>query len=333
MTGTLHLTSVNMPSSYKPKQELLDKLVGFPFTKRLTDYHCKTCGSLMLAHFYTDADDHSKGENWDIMSGTFEQADGVFEYQAHEFIADTLDGGVADVLPSIDGKELPRYALWPEDGKQVPLDWRSEDRPQVKPSPNDKLHCRCKCGGVECWIARPSDRSKDAQGALADLIVPNHIRQQRSDMSTEDKSAWWLMDDGKKFLGGFCACNSCRLDTGMEWMQWAFIPTIDISLDREGKKPFQLPFGTLKTYNSSKGVERYHCGTCGASVFFTSDERRDLVDLAVGLIDAPEGARAETWLEFWTQRLSYREDAIPRAKSLTIAMEDGLKKFGERQSK
>jgi hypothetical protein len=123
------------------------------------------------------------------------------------------------------------------------------------------------------------------------------------------------------------------LDTGAEFQSWCFIPTIDISLDKEGKEPYKVPFGTLKAYQSSHDVTRYHCGTCGASVFFTTDERTDLVDVAVGVLDAPEGSRAESWLEWRMNRLSFREDAIPRAESLVLALEDGQQAWAERQKK
>jgi hypothetical protein len=119
----------------------------------------------------------------------------------------------------------------------------------------------------------------------------------------------------------------------MEFQSWCFIPTIDISLDVAGKKPYSVPFGTLKAYQSSPDVTRYHCGVCGASVFFTCEDRTDLVDVAVGLLDAPEGARAESWLEWRMNRLSFREDAFPRAETLTLAMEEGQQAWAERQKK
>lgn len=308
----------------------------YEFSKRGIFYHCGTCGSQMFGHFWHDADDRSKGDQWDILSGSLQKAEGVFEFQAHEFVADTLDGGFTDFLPSIAGKQLPRWSFRPERSEQLPLDWRSPERPSVESSlSSDRVHCSCKCGGVEFWIARPSERSKDAKSELPDLTLPYHSSQPRADDET-----WWLMDDGKRFLAGVCSCDECRLDSGCEWVEWAFVPTIDISLDAEGKKPYDLPFGaeqgwgTLKGYQSTKkdkSVWRYHCSDCGAMVFFTCDSRTDLIDVAVGVIDAPEGARAESLLEIWTQRLSYREDGMPRAESITLAVEEGLKKFGEKR--
>ena len=322
MSGNLCLTLAFLPQSYQPSEDLLAKLQTFQFSKRLTDYSCPTCGTHMLAFAWKDADDHSKGSSWDVMSGTLEKADGVFEIISHEFIGDTLDGGFTDFLPVDHGNTIKRR-MWGFDTKEdVPLYWYSPDRPEVKPSPDDKLHGHCKCGGVNFWVSRPSERSKKAAGAWPDLIIPFHSNQPRP-----DHSGWWLRENGTKFLAGVCSCDSCRLDTGMEFIAWAFVPTIDISLDKDGNEAFKLPFGTLKEYRSSHDTIRYHCGTCNASVFYTNDDRDDLVDVAVGLLDAPEGARAETWLDWRTKRLSYREDGIKRAEAFTLAVEDGLDKF------
>ena len=80
-------------------------------------------------------------------------------------------------------------------------------------------------------------------------------------------------------------------------MEWAFIPAIDITLDSAGKEPFRTDFGTLKAYRSSRGVTRYFCNTCGATIFWTGESRPQLIDVAVGILDAEEGARAESWLD------------------------------------
>jgi hypothetical protein len=326
-TGTLSQNICDVPDSFQPPKELFEELTPYEFSERLTEYFCKTCGALMLTHAKRGAYS-SRGAHWDVMSGTLEKAEGVFELVGYEYVADTIDGGFADFLPSVNGKQLERWPVRPNQGEQLPLYWQSPDRPNITPDPADKLHCHCKCGGVEFWIARPSERSKKALGPWPDLIIPYHSTEPRP-----DHSGWWLRDNGKKFLAGNCSCNSCRLDTGMEFQSWCFIPTIDISLDVAGKKPYSVPFGTLKAYQSSPDVTRYHCGVCGASVFFTCEDRTDLVDVAVGLLDAPEGARAESWLEWRMNRLSFREDAFPRAETLTLAMEEGQQAWAERQKK
>ncbi|KAF2487541.1 Mss4-like protein [Neohortaea acidophila] len=252
MTGTLGLTFIQLAADYAPAPAVLANLTAFPFSKRLTQYFCSTCGTLMLSHYWKDGDDRSKGEQWDAMTGTLEQADGIFELQSHEFVADTLDGGQADFLPSVNGKAISRWAGWPGKSEQLPLYWTSPNRPSIRESRAEKVHAHCKCGGVQFWIARPSERSEQASCPWPDLIIPDHSTEARP-----APAAWWLCDGGKKFLAGVCACNSCRLDTGMEWMPWAFVPAIDITLDAEGDVPFSLPFSTLRAYTSSPHVIRW----------------------------------------------------------------------------
>lgn len=55
-----------------------------------------------------------------------------------------------------------------------------------------------------------------------------------------------------------------------------------------------------------------------------------LLDVAVGLLAAPEGARAESWLEWRTERVSFPEDTVGRARSLIEGLENGLRDFRER---
>ena len=87
--------------------------------------------------------------------------------------------------------------------------------------------------------------------------------------------------------------------------------------------------GTLKQYESSKGVYRYFCGTCGATVFWRSDRRsEELIDVAVGLFDASSGVRAEEVLEWATERVSYHEDA--QNKALIAMLSEGIERAGKK---
>ena len=86
----------------------------------------------------------------------------------------------------------------------------------------------------------------------------------------------------------------------------------------------------LAEYRSSEGVRRYFCSKCSATVFWCCDVRPDLIDVSVGLLDAEEGARAESWLEWRTDRISFDEDAPNRA--LVQSLKSGLKKWGERST-
>ena len=116
-------------------------------------------------------------------------------------------------------------------------------------------------------------------------------------------------------------------------MEWAFVPLTDITLDLEGTVPLSLPFGTLKEYQSSPEVIRYHCNTCSASAFYRSDEHSNLIRVAVGLMDAPDGARAESWLEWMTSRLDRDGDALRRAGDLTAAVDRGLAGYADEDAR
>lgn len=324
MTGTLCLVAVSLPREYRPSQALLYRLQAFNFAKLITLYFCPQCGTQMLSR-YLENDSPESAIDWSIAAGTLEQADGVFEVETHNWIADTLDGGLSDFLPTVGERQMERWPHHYGQGEELPLFWQSPTRPQVQPSASDGLKAHCKCGGIGFYITRPSARSALGKASWPDVIIPfNSVAPKLDDRP------WWLRDGGKKYLAGVCSCNSCRLACGMEWVQWAFVPTLNITLDAEGKEPFTREFGTLKHYRSSNRATRHFCGTCGATVFWDGDERPQIIDVAVGLLDATEGVRAESWLEWETKRLSYREDAMPRAERLTLGVEAGLKAYAKK---
>jgi hypothetical protein len=86
--------------------------------------------------------------------------------------------------------------------------------------------------------------------------------------------------------------------------------------------PWDLATSSLKEYNSSPGCYRGFCGICSATIFWRSDERPYLIDVSVGILRAPEGSRAESWLQWWTDRVSFIEAAVDHA--LACKLENGL---------
>jgi hypothetical protein len=352
MTGTLFLSTAFLPPTYKPSPFLLSKLTSFNFSNRITQYFCKRCGSTMLAHCLPNPKQENpdrREENWDVMTGTLETFDGMIDLKGYEYIHDTLDGGFSDFMPTYKNRLLDR---WPHDineKSQLPLNWRSPEpstTAEQHPNPKTRLHAHCKCAGISFYIARPSLQSTRARRAWPDLLIP-HYAQKEKEPDEQQKlphEPWFLRasntNSNTKFLAGLCACTSCRLASGMEITAWAFVPAGDVSLDAEGE--VALPtlsisrpegtFGTLRSYNSSPGVTRSFCSTCGAIVFWSETELSEtsLLDVAVGLLEAEEGSRAEGWLEWWTERLSFREDASRRARGIVEGIEAGLKEFRER---
>ncbi|KAI0419116.1 hypothetical protein F5X98DRAFT_336318 [Xylaria grammica] len=234
------------------------------------------------------------------------------------------------------------------------------------------LNAFCHCKTVQFHITRPDTASKLPRSNFPDLMVPYSTGSPQ--IQNPEDTKWWLrpslndhseefgapsqtgMDDLKRYLAGTCACRSCRLTSGFEIQTWAFIPRANIFFhirnDHTGlpKSEFEAPnivpldFATLPahiltSYESSKGVRREFCSRCGATIFWRDRWRPELLDVSVGLLDAGEGARAESWLDWWTGRVSFAEDAgnsrtgetARGAKCLIDSLEEGLRKSGERE--
>lgn len=282
----------------------------------------------MFWRYPKPSNDYAADFLWFVTSGTLEKAQGIYELQGHFFLGDSKDGGCSDWMTEFSGRTVQRRLI-SKDSEKLPLGWKSsESQEAAKSSPPNRYNAHCKCKGVEFWIARPSERSVQASSPWPDVLVPANSEPH----SLPENETWWLRANKQRFLAGVCACDSCRLATGYEFIQWAFVPTVDLTLDAEGKAPFTTNFGTLKSHKSSKQATRWFCSGCGATVFYEDHARPALFDVAVGLINAPEGARAESLLEWRTERLSFREDAAPRAESLVACIESGMRAYGEREA-
>lgn len=160
----------------------------------------------------------------------------------------------------------PMFVAGPGTGAEE-VDLAALTRPSYPSLPEDaRLQCKCHCGGVSFQILPP----KEGQG----------------------------------FTAGIDTCTSCRLTTGFELCTWTSVPLDNVQM-ADGK-PLDLSAGTLKYHNSSKGVYRYFCRTCGATVFCAKDDQ-SWIDIAAGLLRAEEGARAERWLDW--REIGYPDEA------------------------
>lgn len=270
-------------------------------------FFCGNCG----ANVYIE---DSNFEARDICTGVLEKAEGVVRFERHIFVVDTKDGGLSDWIPGFDAWEGFSKVTKKLDG-----DWKAG--PKAGPERAQELHAYCRCKGVEFKITRPDASSATGTAPRGDIVGPPTTGQ---DNPKED-AAWWLRDNGTKYLGGTCACNECRLASGYDIQAWAFVPKANI-FQRDGT-PLDFGAGTLKRYGSSDGVHREFCGRCGATVFWHSDSRPGLIDVSAGVLDAEEGARAESWLGWQTERVSFGEEAQNR--DLISRLGAGLKRWGE----
>ena len=116
MTGTLALTVVFLPKEFQASPAFVDKLQPFQHSKFVTQHFCPICGTHMIAR--CTGDDPDGGVTWDALTGSLEQADGVFEVRAHGHISDTLDGGFTEFLRSTNGKQI---------GSVCSPDWRQRE--------------------------------------------------------------------------------------------------------------------------------------------------------------------------------------------------------------
>lgn len=126
--------------------------------------------------------------------------------------------------------------------------------------------------------------------------------------------------DPERYKAEICACKSCRTTAGFEITCWTSIPLSQVQMPNSA--PLELSAGTLKQYASSPGVARHFCGRCGATAF-CSKENQSWIDVAVGLLRAKEGSRAERWIE-WSE-LGFPEEATDQ--ELIRQLKDGIEEW------
>ncbi|KAL8967041.1 MAG: hypothetical protein Q9197_005653 [Variospora fuerteventurae] len=200
----------------------------------------------------------------------------------HQFLADTKDGGFSKWLNGLS---------WAGSAEQSEI-WKPTaevNQPKTKDG-NEVLRCYCQCRGVQFTITRPNKDSSNVSSPMPDVLVPSHLQSTQASPS----STWWLRASGTKFLAA-----------------WVFVPKTNVRQLDGNEVDYKM--GTLKRYSHSKGAYRDFCGTCGATVFWHCDERPGIVDVSAGLLDAEEGARAEDWLEWATEKVSFEECAQNKA--------------------
>jgi hypothetical protein len=261
---------------------------------------------------------------WFISTAVVDKAEGIFEFKNHIFVSSTKDGGLSDWVPRVDGRELKSWETHTGAGSELDVSWKEKHKSTHKNTKSDRLHVHCHCNGVSFYIQRPDYNSPSFKMDYPDLPMPGPEPRDRNQERKEGN--WFIATNRSKYVAQLCVCTSCRLGSGCEVVQWAFVPTSFISLP-DGS-PFRRLFGTLKEHNSSDNTWRRFCGTCGAVIFWQDVvERPVMLDVAVGVMDAESGARAEDWLEWRTSKLGYEEDALN--KSLVAAVRDGTRKWGE----
>lgn len=327
-TGVLYLACLPLVSP----PNLIQDLTEYKSSDKLSRYFCSTCGSHMFVHVKAH-------DTWGVCSGVVDRVVGLEQVSclslenvtAHEFVGDTIDGGLAICLADPNHQPVSLFLQGP-DGPRFEKSQGASSTPSQRgdlpelgsfqPSTAKQvaeLEGKCHCGGVSFRLTRPNPTSRLCSSPWPDLLVPYHSA---TSANPEDVK-WWLREDEAKYLAGTCACRSCRLGSGSPIQCWAFVPKVNIV--QSNGLPLEFGFGTLTQVESSKDCFREFCNTCGATIFWHCRERPELIDVSVGVLRALEGARAETWLDWWTGRVSFCEDALDQ--TLIQNLEVGLKRL------
>lgn len=317
-SGQLSICDVFLPPSQQNSPSVKN-LTEYKTSHHMTRYFCSLCGAYIF--YYTPSKDE-----WEICTGVLDAKADAFKLIGHIYVGDTNDGGLSTWLPALDYKHnfaLPRWKTDQDTSEKLTGDqWEGRQSIQEDLKQNE-LTGKCHCGGIEFYITRPNEDSKKLHSPYPDLLIPYH----RASSDNPHDYKWWLMANDTKYLAGLCACKSCRLTSGYPLQSWAFIPKANIFLP-DGS-PLTYGTGSLQQYKSSEGVYREFCKTCGATVFWHCDERPELIDVSAGLLRAPSGVRAEGWLEWHVNRVSFKEEA--QSRDVAEALELGLFEAHERK--
>jgi hypothetical protein len=335
-TGVLYFS--DLPLTTKPA--LVARLTKYDSSSKLSRYFCPKCGSYMFVEVHGDVNCHVHGPHtWSVASGVIDRIEGLEigpdfsleRIEQHEFVGDAKDAGISVCLREGGEHRIPIFLQGPDGPKfdgpgDELLSWCAESSSGEGGSVKEDvvensrgegfLQAGCHCKGVQFQVTRPDPTSRNCSSPWPDLIVPFHA----SSSENPEDVKWWLRADDTKYLAGTCTCRSCRLGSGSPIQTWAFIPKANIR--QLNGDVLDYAMGTLKQIESSDGCYREFCSTCGATVFWHCDFRPDLVDVSVGLLRASEGSRASTWLDWWTERVSFREDALD--KKLVQQLEQNL---------
>ncbi|EWC46660.1 hypothetical protein DRE_04147 [Drechslerella stenobrocha 248] len=307
-------------------------------------YFCSTCSCQLLFRQSLPELAKDEGNGFWIATGGLQLPSGEqFEVDAVNFVDCALDGGLASWLPSQSINKTLQANINVEDVSALEIAAKDIDN-------TDILEGKCHCGKVNIALSRPGQGENELPpktwGDNTDLMVPYYTPREKQPPIVSE-NPWWIREEqvpgkGKRFLGGLCTCASCRTIAGVEVQSWIFVPTVCIKLklpdgsvtewpSREQlvtDERFENVIGTYQSTAGDPGVLRGYCKTCGANIFWDGLTRQGLIDISAGIF-THRGIREEAWIEWWTERVSYVEDAEGR-HCIGQCLEQGLKDWKKR---
>lgn len=181
-----------------------------------------------------------------------------------------------------------------------------DDALEVGLDGEERLRAACACGGVSFALPRPGDAVR----------AHPYTRQY---VSPADPRKWKAFVDFSR---------DCRLLTSAHCVPWVLVPRVVL----EPAVPPDLRFGTMKVYRSSEKVTRGFCGRCGATVFIKTKDRSpneesEVLNIAMGILRAPEGAKAENWVTWRAGKPAWVDDGRKFDPEFVDAVVEGQRKW------
>lgn len=279
----------------QPKQDVdISAFNTYEFSPNITYRFCDTCSALV---FY-ESEQHP--EKLGAFTGCVRHIENFWVATDHIYVEDTIDGGASVWLrkPNPDGKEIPRTLTRSGD---ISWEWPGKIAiERLKKAEEAKsIPVWCKCKGIDLVLHR-GDYAQRAREDLPHFVDPRN----------------------NKLNAIFDPCDSCRLHFGNDMVNWCFAEMVNISRAdgvafpktsndlRAAVDAGDPSVDTLGYYKSSPEVQRYFCKVCSASAFYAHDSHPSYVDIAVGLLEAADGARAESFLSWnYGDDIEFAEDA------------------------
>ncbi len=108
---------------------------------------------------------------------------------------------------------------------------------------------------------------------------------------------------GEPMAVSHCHCKDCRRAAGAPFITWMTLKSGD----------FAYTAGAPKEYESSSGVRRGFCGSCGTTLAYRGATHPEEIDISAAALDDPEAVTPDDHL--WIgSKLSWIElaDGLPR---------------------
>ncbi|KAI0553048.1 Mss4-like protein [Xylaria curta] len=281
-TGALFVIETTWP---QPRESVdISGLQRYQFSTNITYRFCGTCSTLM---FYESVKYPSK---LGVFYGPLKNLDNdLIKLTKQIYVDDTRDGGASFWFrkPNADGKEIPRYAEQvSEDGELAPS-WPEVNIFERRWQSKGPTFISCHCKGINLL-----------------LHFENYNTEDRAELP------WFIDPKTNKPIAGFAVYDPCHPYSSNEIINWVFVDLGIISQGNGRAFPRTVAklkaavdagdstVGTLACYQSSSEVQRYFCKVCSASAFYTCSKRPEIVGVAMGLLKAPSGARADICLSW-----------------------------------